>query len=94
MNLGCIAVKRMVSVTKYGDIMPCPYMHVSLGNFFKEPLKDILERGMKNKWFGRYVGTCPAAQSRDFIDKYIVPTYGKDLPVPYDAIFSDDDLIK
>lgn len=94
MNLGCIAVKRMVSVTKYGDIMPCPYMHVSLGNFFKEPLKDILARGMKNKWFGRHVDTCLAAQSRSFIDKYIVPTYDRELPVPYDDIFTDDDLIK
>ena len=43
LDLGCIAVKRMVSVTKYGDVMPCPYIHTSLGNFFQEPLKDIIE---------------------------------------------------
>lgn len=94
MDLGCIAVKRMVSITKYGDVMPCPYMHVSLGNFFKEPLKNIIERGMKNKWFGRHISTCLAAENRAFIKKYIVPTYGKDLPVQYEDIFSEDDLIK
>jgi MoaA/NifB/PqqE/SkfB family radical SAM enzyme len=58
LDLGCIAVKRMVSITKYGDVMPCPYIHTSLGNFFKEPLKDIIERGMKIKYFGKHVDTC------------------------------------
>ena len=47
LDLGCIAVKRMVSITKWGDVMPCPYDHRVLGNFFEEPLKDILERAMK-----------------------------------------------
>lgn len=94
LDLGCIAVKRMVSVTKYGDIMPCPYMHVSLGNFFKEPLKDILERGMKIKYFGKYVNTCLMAEDRNFIDKYIVKkVYGKPLPVPYKEVFDKDDFI-
>ncbi|NLK82807.1 MAG: radical SAM protein, partial [Lentisphaerae bacterium] len=58
MDLGCIAVKRMISVTQYGDVMPCPYIHVSLGNIFNEPLKDIIERGMKIKWFGKHINTC------------------------------------
>ena len=38
LDLGCIAMKRMISVTKYGDVMPCPYIHVSIGNVFEEPL--------------------------------------------------------
>ncbi len=46
LDLGCIAVKRMVSITRYGDVMPCPWIHVSIGNVFEEPLKHILERGM------------------------------------------------
>jgi len=95
LNLGCIAVKRMVSVTKYGDIMPCPYIHVSLGNFFKEPLKDILERGMKIKMFGEYCDTCFIAEDRNFIENYEKKKiYGKDLPVPYNEVFSEKDFIK
>jgi len=39
MDIGCISVKRMVSVTKYGDVMPCPYIHTSLGNFFQGTVK-------------------------------------------------------
>lgn len=95
LDLGCIAVKRMFSVTKYGDIMPCPYIHVSLGNFFKEPLKDIIERGLKIKYFGKYVDTCLIAEDRDFINKYIVrKIYGKPLPVPYYEVFTEEDFIR
>lgn len=94
LDLGCIAVKRMVSITKYGDVMPCPYIHTSLGNFFKEPLKDIIGRGMKIKYFGKYVDTCLIAEDRKFIDKYVVKRiYGKPLPVPCAEVFKDEDLI-
>jgi len=95
LDLGCIAVKRMISVTQYGDVLPCPYIHVSIGNVFEEPLKDIIARGMNIKWFGKRIGTCLIAESRPFIDKYIVKrVYGKPLPVPWNEVFSDEDLIK
>jgi MoaA/NifB/PqqE/SkfB family radical SAM enzyme len=94
LDFGCIAVKRMVSITKYGDILPCPYMHVSLGNFFKEPLKDIIERGLNIKYFGQYYESCYMAEDRNFIDKYIVKkVYGKALPVPYTEVFKKEDFI-
>jgi len=94
LNLGCIAVKRMVSITKFGDIMPCPYIHVSLGNFFEEPLRDIINRGMKIKYFGNYIDTCLIAEDRNFLEnieaKKIV---GKPVPVPCTEVFTKDDLI-
>ncbi|MDP8229908.1 MAG: radical SAM protein [Candidatus Gorgyraea atricola] len=94
LNLGCISVKRMVSITKYGDVMPCPYIHVSLGNFFEEPLKDIIERGMKVKYFGKYADTCLIAEDRKFINDYAVKKiYGKPLPVPYTEVFTSEDFI-
>ena len=94
LDLGCIAVKRMISLTQYGDVMPCPYMQTSIGNFFEEPLKDIIERGMNIKWFGKHINTCLIAESRPFIDKYLVPTYGKPLPVKWNEIYGPDDMIK
>lgn len=95
LNLGCIAVKRMVSITKYGDVMPCPYIHTSLGNFFKEPLKDIIKRGTKIKFFGRHVDTCLIAEDRKFITDYDVKKiYGKPLPVPSSEVFNADDFIE
>jgi len=94
LDLGCIAVKRMISITQYGDVMPCPYMHLSLGNIFNEPLKDIIERGMNIKFFGKHINTCLMAESRPFIDKYIAGRiYGKPLPVPWNEVFTQSDLI-
>jgi MoaA/NifB/PqqE/SkfB family radical SAM enzyme len=95
MDIGCISVKRMVSITKYGDVMPCPYIHTSLGNFFEEPLKDIIERGLNIKHFGQYYDGCWIAENREFIDKYVVKRiYGKPLPVPYDEVFTQEDFIE
>lgn len=94
MDLGCIAVKRMISVTKYGDVMPCPYIHTSLGNIFHEPLKTIVERGLKIKYFGKHVDTCLIAEDRKFINEVIAKKiYGKKLPVPWDEVFTSEDLI-
>jgi MoaA/NifB/PqqE/SkfB family radical SAM enzyme len=94
-SLGCIAVKRMVSITKFGDVMPCPYIHVSLGNFFEEPLKDIIERGTKIKFFGKYIDTCLIAEDRRFIDEYEAKRIcGKPLPVPYAEVFTKEDFVE
>lgn len=94
-DMGCIAVKGMISITQYGDVQPCPYMHMSLGNVFNEPLKDIIQRGLNIKWFGEYLDDCPIARDRDFIAKYIEPhIYGKPLPVDCNNIFTEKDTTK
>lgn len=85
---GCIAVKRIFSITKYGDVMPCPYMHTSLGNFFKEPLKDIVARGMQIPCFSKsHIDTCYLAEDREFIQKLNDRMAGKQLPIPYKEFF-------
>ncbi|MEE9119635.1 MAG: SPASM domain-containing protein, partial [Calditrichia bacterium] len=84
--------KGDMSVTQYGDVLPCPYIHTSIGNVFEEPLKDIIQRGLNIKYFGEHVDTCLIAEDRKFIDKYIVKKiYGKLLPVPCSEIFTDED---
>lgn len=93
MNIGCIAVKRMVSITKYGDIMPCPYIHTSLGNFFDEPLKDIIQRGMKIKPFADYADTCLIAIDRQFIETYEPRMAGKEPPATWQQVFRPEDFL-
>ncbi|MBI2053931.1 MAG: radical SAM protein [Candidatus Staskawiczbacteria bacterium] len=95
LDMGCIAVKGMISVTQYGDVLPCPYIHTSIGNVFKEPLKDIIQRGLDIKYFGEHIDTCTVAEDRDFIDKYLVKKiYGKPLPVPCNEVFTEEDKTK
>jgi hypothetical protein len=90
--MGCIAVKGMFSVTQYGDVLPCPYMHISLGNIFAEPLPDIVQRGLGYRYFGEKVDRCTIAQDRDFFTRYLEPKiYGKPLPVPVHGVFGEED---
>jgi MoaA/NifB/PqqE/SkfB family radical SAM enzyme len=93
-DFGCIAVKRMVSVTRYGDIMPCPWIHTSLGNFFEEPLKNILERGMNIRFFGKRMETCLGSVEGEFLSDYISKMEGKPFPVPYQDVFTSKDFLK
>ena len=95
LDMGCIAVKGMISVTQYGDVMPCPYIHTSIGNVFEEPLKDIIKRGMDIKFFGEHIETCFIAEDIDFINKYVVKRiYNKPLPVPCTEVFNEEDKTK
>jgi len=92
LNMGCIAVKGMYSVTQYGDVLPCPYIHISLGNVFEEPLKNIIQRGLNIKYFGEHIDTCTIAEDRDFINNYVAKKiYGRPLPVPCFEVFTDKD---
>jgi MoaA/NifB/PqqE/SkfB family radical SAM enzyme len=91
---GCITVKGIITVSSTGEIVPCPYMDMSIGNYLKEPLKVILERGMQNKWLGPHRPDCLIGEDREFI-KFHNDTVGDRvlLPVPYGEGFSDADLL-
>lgn len=92
LEMGCIAVKGMISVTQYGDVLPCPYIHTSIGNVFNEPLSEILQKGLDIKFFGEHVDTCLIAEDREFIQNYVAEKiYNKPLPVPSNEVFSEDD---
>lgn len=95
MDIGCIAVKRILPITRYGDVLPCPYIPVSLGNFFEEQLRDIVARGLNLHWFNPKVKMpCLCGVDRTFIEKVIIPTYGDvQVPVPYTKIFTDEDYV-
>jgi MoaA/NifB/PqqE/SkfB family radical SAM enzyme len=91
---GCITVKGIITVTSTGEIVPCPYMDMSIGNYLKEPLKVILERGMRNKWLGPHRPDCLIGEDREFI-KFHNDMVGDRvlLPVPYGEGFSDADIL-
>jgi MoaA/NifB/PqqE/SkfB family radical SAM enzyme len=95
LDLGCTAVKGMVCVTQYGDVMPCQYIFISLGNIFDEQLRDIIQRGLDIKWFGEHVDLCSIAHDRHFIDKYIAGrVYNRPQPVPCSEVFTDEDVTR
>lgn len=88
----CITVKGINTVNHDGEIVPCPYMDLSIGNVTKEPLSVILDRGMKNSWLGPYRDECIIGEHKDFIQFHnsavkehldVSPL----LPVPYEQGF-------
>jgi MoaA/NifB/PqqE/SkfB family radical SAM enzyme len=85
---GCGAIKEILYLTPYGDVLPCPFMHISFGNVHDEPIAVIRERGLKNEYFKKYYDKCLVAEDKEFIEKYLSKTFGrKELPVSDRDVF-------
>jgi MoaA/NifB/PqqE/SkfB family radical SAM enzyme len=94
----CITVKGINTVNHDGEIVPCPYMDMSIGNVMQTPLAEILDRGMKNKWLGPYRDECIIGENLDFIQYHNghVAEHLKEsplLPVPYEKGFALADAV-
>jgi MoaA/NifB/PqqE/SkfB family radical SAM enzyme len=85
-NMGCVAVKKIITVTAFGDVMPCIWMYYSMGNILETPLKEIIEKGMKQ--FGKYHALCRLAEDREFLDMYNQSIKGRTLPIPIEEVMS------
>ncbi|MCG6538145.1 MAG: SPASM domain-containing protein, partial [Syntrophales bacterium LBB04] len=94
MRGGCGVLKKCFHISQYGDVFPCVFMHITIGNIFEEPLKAIMDRGMTIKHFKNFSPVCLAGEDRNYIHKYMSKFYGKPLPVDYREIFGEDDFIK
>jgi MoaA/NifB/PqqE/SkfB family radical SAM enzyme len=73
---GCGAVKEKLYVSCYGDVLPCAFVHIRLGNVFEEPIADIRRRALAIDWFSEYNGRCLAATDRTFIDAHLSRVFG------------------
>jgi MoaA/NifB/PqqE/SkfB family radical SAM enzyme len=89
MKQGCGAIKKCFHISQYGDVFPCVFIHVSIGNIFRDSLDTIVSRGMKIKYFRTFAKTCLSGENRHFIDKYMSKFYGKPLPIDYREMFSE-----
>jgi MoaA/NifB/PqqE/SkfB family radical SAM enzyme len=88
----CITVKGINTINHDGEVVPCPYMDLSIGNVMHTPLAEILNRGMQNKWLGPYRDECIIGEHLGFIDFHneAVANHVRNtpyLPVPYEKGF-------
>ena len=67
-HFGCGAVKEILYLTPYGDVLACPFIHKSLGNAKEESIKDIRGRALENKYFKDYWQKCLAACDKEFME--------------------------
>lgn len=85
---GCPAVTESIHMTAFGDVMPCPFTHVSLGNVREHHLEDIIRRGLTIPELTGSRPVCPIGEDRRFIDKVGRRTFDTDLgPLPAAEIF-------
>jgi AdoMet-dependent heme synthase len=89
----CITVNGINTINHDGEVIPCPYMDLSIGNIMNMPLDEVLERGMKNKWLGPHRDECIIGENLDFIKFHndVVATHLTNsslLPVPYEDGFA------
>ncbi len=95
MRGGCGILKKCFHISQFGDVFPCVFMHITIGNVFEDPLKDIVDRGMKVRHFKEFSPICLTGENPFFINKYMSRFYGKPLPVHYREIFTEeDDFVK
>ncbi|MCF8070546.1 MAG: radical SAM protein [Desulfobacterales bacterium] len=73
-EFGCLCFKRHFSITAYGDVLPCPWIPIKVGNIYDEDLETIVKRGLSIKWFSyenKY--SCQCGNSDTFFYKNILP---------------------
>lgn len=69
--LGCQTMSKLY-VTPSGDVFPCSFLHIKIGNVYDQSLKDIIQYGYSIKYFREYSEKCLAGEDIQFIKKYMV----------------------
>jgi len=92
--LGCNTVNRLY-VTPLGDVLPCPYVHIRLGNVFEQSLKEISEFGFSIRHFSDYKPLCLAGEDPEFGKKFL-RSGGVSIFHPLDArtLFPPEDRVE
>ena len=92
--LGCTTVNRLY-ITPVGDVLVCPYVHIKIGNIFKNSLKEIVDYGFSIKYFRNHSNLCLAGEDKEFIKKFMTKS-GQSIFKPALAkdIFAKEDFVK
>jgi MoaA/NifB/PqqE/SkfB family radical SAM enzyme len=81
-HMGCGASTEKLYFTPYGDVIPCPYMHIAFGNVRELSVKEIRDKMLDNKYLTGFHPICLVAEDREFIRKYLPQELLKDTPLP------------
>ncbi len=92
--IGCNTINRLY-ITPIGDVLPCPYVHIKIGNIFEQTLQEISENGFRVKYFREYSEKCLAGEDRDFINNYMAKGNTTIFnPKNYEDLFGEDEIFK
>jgi len=68
---GCAAGSEKITITPYGDIIPCPFINVAFGNVKDKSTKNIWNKMLCNSYFNKVNKACLPSEDKEFINKYI-----------------------
>jgi len=80
----CPGGREKLNVSCYGDVTGCGMNYVSFGNVRQEPLEKIWRRMGNFPDFKRRAPDCLIGADRAYIERYIKPLSGMQVPVPID----------
>lgn len=87
---GCPAVKGSLYIISSGEVLPCLFIHISLGNVLEESLSTIRNRGLKIRELKEFSSACLAGEKCDFFMKYMIKTFkAKSFPLSFKEGFYD-----
>jgi len=85
---GCAAGIEKISISAYGDVLPCGLIHVTFGNLKDEPLEAIWRRMISVPEFSQIHERCITSSDHEFIERYIKKINEEKIrPVPSGAVF-------
>lgn len=77
---GCPAVKESLHLNVDGEIQPCVYIQISLGNIRNHNFREIRANGLRLPEFAHYDPKCLSGEEPGFIQRYMSKGFG--LPKP------------
>lgn len=90
--LGCQTMSKLY-VTPVGDVFPCSFMHIRIGNVYEQTLREIVNYGYSIKHFYNYSEKCLAGEDIDFMDKYLTKDRSMFHPLDAKELFPEEDYL-
>jgi MoaA/NifB/PqqE/SkfB family radical SAM enzyme len=90
--LGCNTGNRLY-ITPLGDVFPCSYIHISLGNILKQSLKEVVDYAFTIKWFRNFYPYCLAGNNKEFRDKFFKEERSIFNPLIAQEVFRQEDYV-
>jgi MoaA/NifB/PqqE/SkfB family radical SAM enzyme len=83
---GCPSVSESFYLDPYGELLPCPFIHASLGNVRQHRVRDILDRALTLEKFRTNSPVCLIGEDREFIASYGRRTFAAEqIPITEDV---------
>ncbi|MCM1082958.1 MAG: radical SAM protein [Clostridium sp.] len=86
--LGCNA-GNLLYITPWGDVLPCPFLHIKLGNLYNDSLKDIFKYTTNVEPLMNYSAKCLAGEDQEFVKQYLSGDISTQYPADAHILFGE-----